>query len=72
MTCRLLSSSDCMYFLRTIFLGDQNWDSGVVSTAVLWMVDVDKSRVECEDFIVAEGNRHAFRPANNNNVLCFN
>lgn len=33
---------------------------GVFSTFFLWMVDVEKSRVECEEFILAEGDRKAF------------
>ncbi|THU84193.1 MFS general substrate transporter [Dendrothele bispora CBS 962.96] len=33
---------------------------GVFSTIFLYMVDVDKSRVECEEFIKAEGARKAF------------
>ncbi|KDR78969.1 hypothetical protein GALMADRAFT_266386 [Galerina marginata CBS 339.88] len=36
---------------------------GVVSTVFLWMVDVDKSRIECEAFILAEGERKAFKTA---------
>ncbi|KAG7089392.1 hypothetical protein E1B28_011080 [Marasmius oreades] len=34
---------------------------GVFSTMFLYMVNVEKSRVECEDFIRAEANRKAFR-----------
>ena len=34
--------------------------SGVSSTIFLWMLDVDKSRKECEEFIVAESSRNAF------------
>ena len=33
---------------------------GVVSTVLLYLVDVEKSRVECEAFIVAEAKREAF------------
>ncbi|KAK7437012.1 hypothetical protein VKT23_006702 [Stygiomarasmius scandens] len=33
---------------------------GVFSTIFLYMVDVDKSRIECEEFIKAEGARKAF------------
>lgn len=33
---------------------------GVFSTIFLWFVDVDKSRVECEEFIRAEADRKAF------------
>ncbi|KAJ7592886.1 autophagy-related protein 22-like protein [Mycena floridula] len=33
---------------------------GVFSTIFLWLVDVNKSRVECEAFIQAEANRKAF------------
>ncbi|TFK40194.1 MFS general substrate transporter [Crucibulum laeve] len=36
---------------------------GVVSTLFLWMVDVPKSRLECEEFILAEAQRKAFKPA---------
>lgn len=35
-------------------------NSGTLSTIFLWMVDVQKSRVECEVFILAEANRKAF------------
>ncbi|RDB25887.1 Autophagy-related protein 22 [Hypsizygus marmoreus] len=34
---------------------------GVVSTFFLWLVDVDRSRVECEEFVLAEGDREAFK-----------
>jgi hypothetical protein len=34
--------------------------SDVVSTIFLWMVDVEKSRIECEEFILAEKKREAF------------
>jgi hypothetical protein len=34
--------------------------SGVVSTFFLWMMDVDKSRIECEEFVLAEEKRKAF------------
>ncbi|KAH9945074.1 MFS general substrate transporter [Epithele typhae] len=33
---------------------------GVLSTAFLFMVDVDKSRTECDEFIAAEARREAF------------
>ena len=33
---------------------------GVASTVFLWMVDVQKSRVECEEFVLAEAKREAF------------
>ncbi|KAF9453504.1 hypothetical protein P691DRAFT_771473 [Macrolepiota fuliginosa MF-IS2] len=33
---------------------------GTLSTIFLWMVDVDRSRVECAEFIIAEGSRKAF------------
>jgi hypothetical protein len=33
---------------------------GVLSTGFLWMVDVDKSRVECDEFVLAESARKAF------------
>ncbi|KAF9475099.1 MFS general substrate transporter [Pholiota conissans] len=33
---------------------------GVFSTVFLWMIDVDKSRAECDEFVVAEGKRKAF------------
>ncbi|KAJ6532670.1 MFS general substrate transporter [Mycena vulgaris] len=36
---------------------------GVVSTIFLWLVDVDKSRVECEAFVRAEQERKAFEPS---------
>lgn len=35
--------------------------SGVVSTIFLWMVDIDKSRVECAQFVLAEAQRKAFK-----------
>ena len=34
--------------------------SGVLSTILLYMVDVKKSRQECEAFVAAEANRAAF------------
>ncbi|KAJ6517614.1 hypothetical protein DFH09DRAFT_940424, partial [Mycena vulgaris] len=37
---------------------------GRVSTIFLWLVDVDKSRVECEAFVRAEQERKAFEPSN--------
>ncbi len=33
---------------------------GVFSTIFLWMVDVPKSRVECQEFVRAEADRKAF------------
>ncbi|KAI0684590.1 MFS general substrate transporter [Cytidiella melzeri] len=33
---------------------------GTVSTVFLWLVDVQKSRKECEDFVAAEAERDAF------------
>ncbi|KAJ7707361.1 autophagy-related protein 22-like protein [Mycena rosella] len=36
---------------------------GVVSTGFLWLVDVDKSRIECEAFVRAEQERKAFEPS---------
>lgn len=33
---------------------------GVLSCGVLYFVDVKKSRIECEDFVTAEGKRDAF------------
>lgn len=33
---------------------------GVVSTVFLWIVDVDKSQVECREFILAEEKGKAF------------
>ncbi|KIY62022.1 hypothetical protein CYLTODRAFT_459347 [Cylindrobasidium torrendii FP15055 ss-10] len=36
---------------------------GVLSTGFLWMVDVDKSRIECAEFIKAEAERDAFDTA---------
>lgn len=38
---------------------------GVSSTIFLWMIDVDKSRKECEEFISAESSRHAFSQSAN-------
>ena len=37
--------------------------SGTFSTVFLYLVDVNKSRVECEEFIVAEMKRKAFDDA---------
>ncbi|KAF8896088.1 autophagy-related protein 22-like protein [Infundibulicybe gibba] len=34
---------------------------GVFSTIFLWMVDVDKSRIECEEFVLAEEARKVFQ-----------
>ena len=34
--------------------------SGTLSTVFLFMVDVEKSRVECEEFVAAEVSRDAF------------
>ncbi|KAJ6507843.1 MFS general substrate transporter [Mycena vitilis] len=36
---------------------------GTFSTLFLWLVDVDKSRVECEAFVRAEQDRKAFEPS---------
>ena len=33
----------------------------MLSTVFLWMVDVDKSREECAQFVLAEGRRQAFK-----------
>jgi MFS-type transporter involved in bile tolerance (Atg22 family) len=33
---------------------------GLFSTIFLFMVDVKKSRIECEEFVAAEASRHAF------------
>lgn len=33
---------------------------GIMSTVFLYLIDVDKSRVECEQFLKAEANRQAF------------
>ncbi|KAF5359548.1 hypothetical protein D9756_003285 [Leucocoprinus leucothites] len=33
---------------------------GVLSTIFLWMIDIDRSRKECAEFIAAEGSRNAF------------
>jgi hypothetical protein len=37
--------------------------SGVFSTLFLYLVDVDKSRAECEAFVRAEQERKAFEPS---------
>lgn len=37
---------------------------GVLSTAFLWLVDVEKSRVECDAFILAEAKRKVFVATN--------
>lgn len=37
-----------------------SYHRGVLSTIFLVLVDVDKSRVECEEFIRAEAERKAF------------
>ena len=36
------------------------YNSGTLSTLFLYFVDVGKSRVECEAFVVAEAKRKAF------------
>ncbi|KAJ3510972.1 hypothetical protein NLJ89_g4370 [Agrocybe chaxingu] len=36
---------------------------GVLSTIFLWMVDVEKSRMECKEFIAAEAEREVFKQA---------
>ena len=38
--------------------------SGVFSTIFLWMVDVEESRKECEQFVKAESARKAFETSN--------
>ncbi|KAJ7094257.1 hypothetical protein C8R44DRAFT_383426 [Mycena epipterygia] len=48
------NNNDNMPFAFRLF------DLGVVSTVFLWLVDVDKSRVECEEFVRAEQEREAF------------
>jgi hypothetical protein len=35
-------------------------DRGTISTIFLYLVDVKKSRVECDEFVEAEANREAF------------
>ena len=35
-------------------------DSGMLSTILLYMVDVEKSRKECQEFIAAEAKRELF------------
>ena len=37
--------------------------SGTLSTVFLYLVDVDKSRKECEAFVKAEAQREAFADA---------
>ena len=34
--------------------------SGLVSTGFLWAVDVEKSRIELDQFVLAEGSRDVF------------
>ncbi|KAG6815478.1 hypothetical protein H0H87_001453, partial [Tephrocybe sp. NHM501043] len=34
---------------------------GAISTVFLWMVDTEKSRIECEAFVLAEADRKAFK-----------
>lgn len=36
------------------------WPRGVLSCGVLYFVDVKKSRLECREFVAAEGRREAF------------
>lgn len=43
--------------------------SGVASTVFLWMIDVDKSRTECDEFVLAEGKRKAFNVSALNNPM---
>lgn len=33
---------------------------GTFSTIFLYMVDVKKSRIECDEFVIAEASRNAF------------
>ncbi|KAF8183910.1 MFS general substrate transporter [Pholiota molesta] len=42
---------------------------GVASTVFLWMIDVDKSRTECDEFVLAEGKRKAFNVSALNNPM---
>jgi hypothetical protein len=37
--------------------------SGTFSTVFLYLVDVEKSRMECEEFMAAEMSRKAFQDA---------
>ncbi len=37
--------------------------SGSLSTVFLYLVDVEKSRKECEEFVLAEAKRDAFADA---------
>jgi len=37
---------------------------GLFSTIFLFMVDVKKSRIECEEFVAAEASREAFAASN--------
>jgi hypothetical protein len=67
-TCPSLSSSDCkspsssFHCFKLIFRSYR----GLFSTIFLWLVDVDKSRVECEAFIKAERERKAFESLGHN------
>ena len=40
---------------------DSRHFSGMLSTVLLYMVDVDKSRKECEEFVRAQGARELFK-----------
>ncbi|KAG8213464.1 hypothetical protein J3R82DRAFT_11982 [Butyriboletus roseoflavus] len=43
---------------HTIILNDLN--RGMFSTIFLYMVDVKKSRIECDEFVMAEATQNAF------------
>lgn len=45
------------------FPSDARHTSGALSTVFLYLVDVEKSRKECEEFVLAEAKRDAFADA---------
>ena len=61
-TCRSRFCLDCERPYPTRHLNKAHTEafSGTVSTVFLFMVDVDKSRVECEEFVAAEVRHDAF------------
>jgi hypothetical protein len=58
--CHSLSYLDCEHLTRFVNYWWINWGSGVVSVLFLWLVDMDKSRIECDEFVLAETKREAF------------
>ena len=61
-TCRSRFCLDCErpYLTRHVNEAYTEVLSGTLSTVFLFMVDVDKSRVECEEFVAAEVRHDVF------------